>query len=92
MLDVDAVGIDTSAIPGEESEAVAIAMARFEGAIVQLPVDKRTIGVYDVLYDGDMDNAATDSWYDWFTPAMLSRGEGGTQTLAAFLKPDAGLL
>ena len=88
--DLEQVGFDMSPIRGAAEAAVPIAIARFAETMQKLTTHQRTINADDVIYDGDIDNPGTDSWYDWVTPSMLTRGDGGMQVVAQWCNLTPG--
>jgi hypothetical protein len=76
--------MDWSPINGELGEALPAAKARLVPIIKTLAEEKRTITAADVIYDGPAEDAATTTWYDWITPAVLMASGGGTAALAQF--------
>jgi hypothetical protein len=91
MQALDDAGMDWTPIRGSASEAVPKATARVTAALLALPDDQRTIAAEHIMHDGDADNPATDTWYDWVCPHMLMAGGGGMAAVAEFmaLVPDA---
>ena len=82
--------INMTPIPGGPEQAIPIASKRFAVAIAALPSDERTIEAADVWYDGASDDAGTDTFYDWCTPALLARGSGGMEVVAQFCNVTPG--
>ena len=52
----------------------ALVALRLVEAAKNLPLDKRLIKAADMLFDGNKDDAATGTWYDWMSPSKLVSG------------------
>ena len=73
---LDASGAVFTKMPGDEANAMAQAHYFLAGLIAKLPIEQRLLDIGDVFYDGDPDNAGTDSYFDWLTPRGFILGGG----------------
>ena len=91
LKDMTDAGFAFEPVPGEMAKAWPEVSLRLVEAAKNLPLEKRLIKAADVLFDGNQDDAATGTWYDWMAPSMLVSGEGGPEVLAQFqaLLPNA---
>ena len=71
-------------ILGGEETAVPLLMHRVYIIMKDWPPAKRTLTELDVDYDDDPEDAHTDTWYDWVTPALLTKGDGSAEIMAQF--------
>jgi hypothetical protein len=86
LQELDNAGCDFEPVSGDMKTAWPTVAIKMTAAVKTLPRDKRAIVKADVFYDKDPDNAATDSWFDWITPAALMSGDGGPEVLAQFMQ------
>ena len=84
LKDLDDNGFGFEPIKGDLKTAWPTFALTLTTAIRNLPITSRTIAESDLYFDGDNDDAATGTWFDWITPAMLMGGEGGPEVVAQF--------
>ena len=90
IKDLDEGGMDWTPIHGEADVAIPAAIVRIVAIMVTWPQAKRMIANGDVIYDGNWDNAATDTWYDWMAPDLLISSGGGMPAVGQFMNLTPG--
>ena len=91
LADLDNAAFAFEPVNGPMAKAWPKVSTALMDAIKLLPYDKRLIKAVDIFFDGDKDDAATGTWYDWMSPSLLMSGDGGPEMLAQFqaLFPNA---
>ena len=88
FFDMEQDGVDTTTIDGPPSVALPLARQRLTSFLKTMEVGKRTIKYDDMIYDNEGD-PATDTWFDFMTPARILAGDGKMDDVAQFLTSSA---
>jgi len=85
MQDLDSSGFDSSPIPGFACNALPVLMRRVRAHMREhFTSAQRLIDDADVVFDGDLSDANTDSWYDFMTPGLLIGNDDDAIMVAHF--------
>ena len=70
--------------------AVPEAIKRVSEAVRALPPDERLIESDDLLYDGDKNDAGTETWYDFISPGLLIAGDNDMVLVGQWMQLTPG--